>query len=778
MIQRDTIRYSLYALVAIILLTLTGIFETFAGRIVIEEQFSVSMVILIVMLAATGYMVASRVKQQQIKAKQKTIDNDETKNADSGGSPFSLSLNLGSLSVSLGEDGVKFGTRKTGSAGFGLHWNGSWREAGLPGLKELVPSILNGLAGSLVVGVGLALLALFNIEVGQFNLTIGEYAFHLDMRFVFQGLAEGLNESTLTFGQTVSLAEGQIGGLLILLVFSAFVGAVCGIFVYLPNRLRQVIFFGVVLVFVFGLTIQQIENIITLPDALVLLLTFVTTYIVGLNTTGSISKRAATGLAIGVGFGVILALIAGNGGLDDGGILRGTSTEEPAILGLAAAGGGTVLIFIGVIGLFGAAGTLVSGAPRIIHNSSSYFFGGLLVLGVLNWQGELNPLAALLSFLLLAVLFWFVPILGQRAEESFEHVPTLERRTVYVIFAVAALLILLVAPQFMGRYITNVFNLIALYAMMGLGLNVLVGQTGLLDIGYVASFAIGAYALGLLTTPNILTCGGVHPNDIPYAELGTVCTGTLSFWAAVPFSLAFSAFAGVMLGIPVLRLRGDYLAIVTLGFGEIINRIAKSTAFKPLLGGAQGISPIPSPTIDLTSVNSDWFVQFTNSTSIYYMFLFGVAITVFIVYRLANSRTGRAWRAVRADEDVAEAVGINLIRAKLLAFGISAAFAGLGGAIYCAMVQGIYPDSFTLIVSINVLCLIIIGGMGSIPGVLVGSMLLIGLPELLRELDIYRMLSFGVLLVVSMLVRPEGMLPPAPAKLSALFKPKEEVQHG
>ncbi len=707
MIERNTIRYSLYALVGIIIITLTGIFETFAERIVIEEQFSVSIVILIAMLAGIGYTAAARVRE-----------------------------------------------------------------------KGQIATILNGLVGSLIVGIGLMLLVLFNVEIGEFNLTIGEYAFHLDMRFVFQGLAEGLNESTLTFGQTVSLADGQIGGLLILLIFSAVVGAFSGIFVYLPNKLRQVTLFGVILVFVFGLTIDQIEDIITLPDALVLILTFVTTYIFGLDTTGSVSRRAATGLAIGVGFGVILALIAGNGGLDDGGILRGVSTEEPAILGLAAAGGGTVLVFIGVIGLFGMAGILVSGASQLIHNGSLYFFGGLLLLGILNWQGEMSPLAAIMCFLLLSGLFWFAPNLGQRASESFEHIKQGERRIVYVFFAIVAMLLLLVAPQFIGRYISNVFNLIALYAMMGLGLNVLVGQTGLLDIGYVASFAIGAYALGLLTTPNVITCGGVHPNDIPYAELGTVCTGTLSFWAAAPFCVLFSAFVGVMLGIPVLRLRGDYLAIVTLGFGEIINRIIKSNTFKPLLGGAQGISPIPSPTIDLTAINDNWLMQFNNSSSIYYMFLFGVGITAFIVYRLANSRTGRAWRAVRADEDVAEAVGVNLMQAKLLAFGISAAFAGLGGAIYCAMVQGIYPDSFTLLVSINVLVLIIIGGMGSIPGVIVGAMLLVGLPELLRELDIYRMLSFGVLLVVVMLVRSEGLLPPVPAKLSTLIKAKEEVQHG
>ena len=158
----------------------------------------------------------------------------------------------------------------------------------------------------------------------------------------------------------------------------------------------------------------------------------------------------------------------------------------------------------------------------------------------------------------------------------------------------------------------------------------------------------------------------------------------IGFWWALPFCVFFSAITGAILGVPVLRLRGDYLAIVTLGFGQITNALIKSSSFKPLLGGPQGIKPIPSPTIDLTSVNPDLTMEFSKPTSMYYLFLFGIVITAFIVHRLINSRTGRAWRALRADEVVAQAMGINLVRTKLLAFGVSSAFAGLGGAIFGA----------------------------------------------------------------------------------------------
>jgi branched-chain amino acid transport system permease protein len=240
----------------------------------------------------------------------------------------------------------------------------------------------------------------------------------------------------------------------------------------------------------------------------------------------------------------------------------------------------------------------------------------------------------------------------------------------------------------------------------------------------------------------------------------------MTFWQAWPFSILVAGLAGVLLGIPVLRLRGDYLAIVTLGFGEIIRLIALSNEFKPLFGAAQGISNIPGPVIDLTAINASWHFELGNALNIYYVIFASVIVVAFIAIRLAGTRLGRAWRSMRADEDVAQAMGINLVRTKLLAFAIGAAFAGLGGAIFGSWLKGIFPNSFTLDVSINVLSLIIIGGLGSIPGVVLGALILIGLPEVLRELQDYRLLAFGILLVVTMVAKPEGLIPPPIRRLA------------
>jgi branched-chain amino acid transport system permease protein len=402
-----------------------------------------------------------------------------------------------------------------------------------------------------------------------------------------------------------------------------------------------------------------------------------------------------------------------------------------------------------------------------------------MLFGTVNWLEDMTNASAFVIFAFIAITMWFAPKLGHKAESNYDKQSPQDQRKTQLIFLAGVAPVMLIAPIFMGTYITNVFNLIALYTIMGIGLNVMVGYAGLLDLGYVASFAIGAYTLGIVTAPNVLTCGGVHPKDIPFQDIPTMCKGieiffiTLprSFWFAWPICVAVSAFTGMMLGVPVLRLRGDYLAIVTLGFGEIINRLILSNDFlqmegRPLLGSAQGIAPIPSPSLNLSVLNSNWVTKLSSSTSIYYLFLVGVLIAGFVVYRLIHTRTGRAWRAIRSDEDVAQAMGIHLVNNKLLAFGISSAFAGLGGAVFGASLQGIFPNSFTILVSINVLSLIIIGGMGSISGVILGAFILIGMPELLRELDAYRLLSFGALLVAVMLVKPEGLLPPSPPRLT------------
>jgi len=224
-----------------------------------------------------------------------------------------------------------------------------------------------------------------------------------------------------------------------------------------------------------------------------------------------------------------------------------------------------------------------------------------------------------------------------------------------------------------------------------------------------------------------------------------------SWWLALPFAILVSLLAGVLLGIPVLKMRGDYLAIVTLGFGEIIRVLAVSNWLKPYIGGAQGILQIPKPQIGN--------FYFDSPERIFYIIAIGIGVVAFIALRLRDARVGRAWKAMREDEDVAQAMGINMVNTKLLAFATGAAFAGLSGAIFATKLGSIFPQSFNLIVSINVLSLIIVGGIGSIPGVFVGAFMLVGLPELLREFADYRMLMYGALLVIMMLLKPEGFIP-------------------
>jgi len=288
-------------------------------------------------------------------------------------------------------------------------------------------------------------------------------------------------------------------------------------------------------------------------------------------------------------------------------------------------------------------------------------------------------------------------------------------------------------PLLLDPYLAEVVDQVGLYILMGLGLNIVVGFAGLLDLGYVAFFAIGAYMMGVLTSTGELGVGG------------------FTFWTALPICVLTSVVAGVLLGIPVLGMRGDYLAIVTMGFGEIIRILALSDFLKPVIGGAQGILKIPKPRIGgFTMVEPGEF---------YYLIVLGCLLAAFVSWRLREARLGRQWMAMREDEDVAEAVGIPLVKTKLLAFGIGAAFAGLSGAIFASRIGSIFPHSFALQVSINVLSLILVGGLASLPGVVVGAFALIGLPELLREFAQYRLLIYGAMLIVMMLARPEGFWP-------------------
>ncbi|MGQ9599644.1 MAG: branched-chain amino acid ABC transporter permease [Anaerolineae bacterium] len=351
----------------------------------------------------------------------------------------------------------------------------------------------------------------------------------------------------------------------------------------------------------------------------------------------------------------------------------------------------------------------------------------------------LSPLGALILFATVAGSTYLWQLKGGAVRERTNNLSPAGQRTIRWLRWLLPAIIILLLPL-LGKYPSEVLDNVGLYVLMGLGLNIVVGFAGLLDLGYVAFFALGAYTMGILTSPEIQWTGI-----------------TLTFWEALPFSVIVATIAGILLGIPVLGMRGDYLAIVTLGFGEIIRLVALSDWLKPYIGGSNGITRIPKAVVGP--------LELATPQTLYYLIVLGCLIVAFVTIRVKDSRLGRAWMAVREDEDVAQAMGIDLVRTKLLAFATGAAFSGLSGAIFASKLTSIYPHSFHLLVSINVLCLIIVGGMGSIPGVIVGSLALVGLPELLREFSEYRLLLYGAALVFMMLNRPEGLMPEARRKL-------------
>ena len=286
----------------------------------------------------------------------------------------------------------------------------------------------------------------------------------------------------------------------------------------------------------------------------------------------------------------------------------------------------------------------------------------------------------------------------------------------------------LVFPFIFSMYQTNIMITGLIYIMLGLGLNIVVGLAGLLDLGYVAFYAVGAYSYALLN----------HHFGI-------------GFWTALPIGAGVGVLFGILLGFPVLRLRGDYLAIVTLGFGEIIRLILEN--WNEFSFGPSGIANIPRPS--LFSIQ----LSLQNATIyLYYLMILLVLFTIFVVNRLQDSRIGRAWIALREDEVACEAMGVDRRKTKLTAFALGATWAGMAGVIFAAKTTFINPASFTIWESVIILCCVVLGGMGSIVGVFVGALILKLIPEYFRAFSEYRMLAFGAVLVLMMVFRPGGII--------------------
>jgi branched-chain amino acid transport system permease protein len=328
----------------------------------------------------------------------------------------------------------------------------------------------------------------------------------------------------------------------------------------------------------------------------------------------------------------------------------------------------------------------------------------------------------------------------------------------------AALIALPFALAYAGTAWVRIANFAILYILLALGLNIVVGFAGLLDLGYIAFYAVGAYTYALLASPHF----DLH----------------LPFWVILPIGAGLAAFFGLLLGAPTLKLRGDYLAIVTLGFGEIVriflNNLSRPVNITNGPQGVTGIDPFRIDGFDFAQYQTLLGLQFSGPIKYYYLLLAVVIAVIVINLRLQNSRIGRAWEAIREDEIAAAAMGINTRNVKLLAFAMGASFGGLAGGMFSAMQAFISPESFVLVESIMVVSMVVLGGMGNIWGVILGALLLSFVPEILRwtveplqdalfgrqllDPEVIRMLIFGLALVLVMLFRPAGLLPSAVRK--------------
>src|SRR3954453_19939918 len=345
-----------------------------------------------------------------------------------------------------------------------------------------------------------------------------------------------------------------------------------------------------------------------------------------------------------------------------------------------------------------------------------------------------------------------------------------------IIVIVVALSVLPFALASVGTAWVRITNLAILFALLSLGLNIVVGFAGLLDLGYIAFYAVGAYCYALLASPHF----GLH----------------LPFWTILPIGAGLACLFGVLLGAPTLKLRGDYLAIVTLGFGEIV-RVFLNNLSQPvnITNGPQGltlIDPFRMDGINFSKTDNFAGLAFSGPIKYYYLLLLVLVAAIVINLRLQNSRLGRAWVAIREDEVAAQAMGINTRNVKLLAFAMGASFGGIAGGIFAATQGFISPESFVFVESIMVLSMVVLGGMGNVWGVILGAVLLSFVPEILRytvepaqkalfgrmliEPEVIRMLLFGLALVVMMLFRPAGILPSAVRKRELEKKKKGRWQ--
>jgi branched-chain amino acid transport system permease protein len=452
--------------------------------------------------------------------------------------------------------------------------------------------------------------------------------------------------------------------------------------------------------------------------------------------------------------------------LPDGAVRRIFIQVSPALLDILTFGRGVplglllLLVYGAVLGLLGAGFRLLPAriaqpvgiglAVTLTFALLQRIFPPLLFELGLDTRWLYSPVllgltvpGALVVFAVSAGLTVLWRARSAAVRERMDRLPPERRRVVNATLMLVLAAALVLVPQLLGSTLSQVLGSVGVFLLMGLGLNIVVGYAGLLDLGYVAFFATGAYLTALFTGANRVTSIGdlVAPAFVLH----------LNFYLAVPLVIGVTAMVGVLIGAPVLRLRGDYLAIVTLGFGEIARVLVQSSWLQDYTGGPQGLRDVTDAAIG--------GIGFREPQPFFYLVLAFCVLAIFVSHRLASSRVGRAWSAMREDELAAEAMGVSTIKYKLLAFAMGAAVGCLSGTLFAVQIGSIASGSFTILVSITVLAIVILGGMGSIPGVIVGTLLLIGLPGLLDEFEEYRLLIYGAALILVMVLRPQGLVP-------------------
>ena len=473
---------------------------------------------------------------------------------------------------------------------------------------------------------------------------------------------------------------------------------------------------------------------------------------------------ATVGGLMGGGGLSVLALLLANFDLRDPLI-----NWSPQLLEFLSFGRGTAfgfaiwLVIGGGLGLVGGTLRMASSrAQRVIMTMALTVVGAAILESLVVDLVEGVSLEALVEWLyaprggltlvgagVLAVVSGLLSLVGQgRIKNIQASIQAMEgpRQTRVNLMLIAAVgVVLVILPLLVGKLTNELLANIGLFVLLALGLNIVVGLAGILDLGYVAFFAVGSYSTAVLTAA---TSPRIAP-EFPW------------FFALI-IVIVIAILVGLFIGAPVIRMRGDYLAIVTLGFGEIIRLLFLSDWLSGWFGGSQGITAIDG--VDVFGLLT---VDGTNPRRVFYLVLFFCAIAIYISWRLERSRLGRAWMAVREDEPVAEAMGINTVNVKLMAFVVGAVLGSFGGAIFVAKVGSVFPSSFLILVSIIILVVVIFGGMGNIFGVIAGAVVLIGVlggpkqPGLLVEFSEFKLLIYGALLVWMMLARPEGLIPSA-----------------